>query len=203
MMRLSLFLCLGLGLVGTGWGRAQDVPMHQGRPLDQWLADLKDKDGAVRQKAAQAVATLGAKATAATPVVIALLKDDKDAYNRLLAAYMLEHIKPDPTLAVDPLIEALRDKDGKVGQQSAKALVKIGADVNKKTAALVALLKEKETEPRLWAAYVLGGIQPDPKEVTQALTILALSDPVEDVKKVAAQSLKRINPEAAKNAGIP
>lgn len=88
------------------------------KPLIQVLR--KDKDSDMRRKAAWALGEIG-DARVIKPLIQAL-KKDKDWYVPQWAAWALEKIgKP----AVEPLIQALKDKDEIVRENAAEALEEI------------------------------------------------------------------------------
>lgn len=213
-MRTSWFVCLCLGLVVLSPAPAQELaqaqePMHEGKSLSQWLAAMKLPDVTTRGKAAQAVATIGWQAPEQpTATALGMLGDEKDVYNRMLAAYVLTHVRPDAAKVSKPLVDALKDKNATVGRQAAEALVRLPVDaapgIQQQVAALLLAEREsKEFWSRLWAVYVLGAINVDPKVVAPILTQVYKNDKAEEVRKMAADSLKRVDPDAAKAAGIP
>lgn len=215
-MRKSWFVCLCLGMVVLAPASAQEQaqapaqePMHEGKSLSQWLTAMRLPDVATRQKAAQAVATIGWQApNDPTTTALGMLSDNRDVYNRLLAAYVLTHVRPDAAKVTKPLVDALKDKNATVGRQAAEALVRLPVDAGPSiqqqvVALLLAERESKEFWSRLWAVYVLGAINGDPKVVAPVLTQVYKNDKAEEVRKMAADSLKRVDPDAAKAAGIP
>lgn len=108
------------------------------------------------------------------------LKDSRTDM-RLKAAKILQDI-PDP-VSVEPLIGALKDKDGNVRQRAAIALGNIGQPA---VDSLVGLLKDPAPEMRRMAAEQLGKIR-DPEALEPLLA--ALRDPDPDVQWWAAWAL--------------
>lgn len=211
-MRKSWFACLCLGMVVLSQARGQapgQEPMHEGKKLSEWVTAMKLPDVATRQKAAQAVATIGWQAPEqVTATALGMLGDGKDVYNRLLGAYVLTHVRPDAAKVAKPLVEALKDKNATVGRQAAEALVRLPVDAapgiqQQVLALLVAERESKDFWCRLWSAYVLGSINVDPKVVAPVLTQMYKGDKAEEVRKMAADSLRRVDPDAAKAAGVP
>jgi HEAT repeat protein len=100
---------------------------------------------------------------------------------RLKAAQLLREI-PDP-VAIEPLIGALRDKDGNVRQRAGTALGKIGQPAAKP---LAGLLQDADPEMRRAAAEQLGKIR-HPESLEPLLT--ALRDPDPNVQWWAAWAL--------------
>jgi HEAT repeat protein len=181
---------------------ADPDPMSGGRPLSYWKKQLKDNDKKARQEAVAAIARLRGRATSASDEALEMLKDEKDEYNRQLGAYLLAYIKPDPKKAGPALVAALKDKDPAVRRPAATALAVLGGKAKATTPALLDLLKDKDPDQRQLAAYVLGHIEPEPhKETVQAL-VFAAKDPSDLVRKMAVESLKKIDPQAAAGAGI-
>lgn len=122
-------------------------------------------------------------------VLVAALKDSSVEV-RLKAAKLLQDV-PDAS-AVDPLIGALRDKDGNVRQRAGIALGKIGQPAKE---SLVGLLRDPDPEMRRTAAEQLGKIR-DP-ETMEAL-LAALRDPDPNVQWWAAWALGEIGAPAEK-----
>ena len=112
---------LVLGLVGCP--KAEDKKKVV-KTVEQWVADLKDKDPAVRRHAASALGGIGPEAEKAVPALIEALKD-KDWSVRSRAAWALGSIGPRAEKAVPVLIQALKDKDPAVRSAAQIALKKI------------------------------------------------------------------------------
>jgi HEAT repeat protein len=120
-------------------------------------------------------------------VLAAALKDSRIEV-RLKAAKLFQDV-PDP-IAVEPLIEALRDKDSNVRQRAGNALGKIGQPAGK---SLIVLLSNPDPEMRRVAAEQLGKIR-NPEALEPLLT--ALRDPDPNVQWWAAWALGEIGPPA-------
>ena len=115
-----------------------------------------------------------------------MLQDQrKDPEVRKNAAEALGKIK-DPR-AVEPLIEALKDKDFRVRWNAAEALGEIGDP--KAVKPLIAALKDENSGVRSSAAFALGEIQ-DPRAVEPLIE--ALKDEDSDVRRRAATALGKI-----------
>jgi hypothetical protein len=73
-----------LVLVDVGLAAGQDSasaaqgnePSYEGKTINQWIAQAKDKDGLVRKAAANTLGQIGPKAKAAIPALTDLLKDE-------------------------------------------------------------------------------------------------------------------------------
>src|SRR5262249_8140142 len=97
------------------------------------------------------------------------------------------------------LIQVLGDEDARVRAAAIAALSRIGPDA---AAGLVeALQKDKAARIRAGAAAALPRISGRPPAAVPAL-IGALKDAAAGVRAAAAQALKKIDPQAAKKAGI-
>lgn len=90
------------------------------------LKDLRSKNPGTRTSAAREVGRIGAiraaDAKEAVPVLLNMIKKDKDAAPRKAAIDALGRIDPDPKETVPVLLDALRDKDAGVRQAAATAL---------------------------------------------------------------------------------
>jgi HEAT repeat protein len=93
---------------------------------------------------------------------------------------------PDPEAAIERLVPLLTDPDPTVRLTAAEALGKIGNQ--KATSFLLSTLHDSETNVREAAAKSLGGLSASGPEVETALVTL-LSDPVDSVRRTAAQAL--------------
>src|SRR6185295_4578809 len=105
LMRLLLFL-----VAPSSWG--QEQPKQDGKTAAQWAKDLQSKDSFEREKAAGALAQLGAGAKDAVPALIARLKDESGEV-RYWSALALGQIAPE----ADGVFDAAKSmvKDPKVG----------------------------------------------------------------------------------------
>jgi len=90
----------------TGGASAQDAaggqPVARGRPLSEWIADLKSAAPATRNAAAYEIAGLGPAAKPAVPALIEAL-DDPDAAVRFPVTVALGEIGPEAAAAVPRL----------------------------------------------------------------------------------------------------
>jgi hypothetical protein len=98
------------------------------------LADaLRDKNKNVARTAASSLAeVLGKDAFNAAPIVAAVLTDEKDAYNRALAAYVLGNINPDRGVATPALLKGIKDMNPNVQDAAKAALKKVNPDAAKR-----------------------------------------------------------------------
>lgn len=100
----ALFLLLALA---TGSASAQSAaggaePASRGRPLSEWIADLKAAAPSVRNAAAYEIASMGSSAKAAVPALIEAL-DDPDPAVRFPVTVALGEIGPGAEAAVPRL----------------------------------------------------------------------------------------------------
>jgi HEAT repeat protein len=143
-----------------------------------------DQYSAIRWKAAEALAQIGAPAV--EPLIAVLSHEDEDV--RWKAAIALGEIG-DPR-AIEPLIALLRDEDRFVKGRAAYALGLIGTPG---VDALITALREGDGNLRWGAAIALGNIR-DPRSVRPLLT--ALGDRYENVRLESAAALVEIGSTA-------
>jgi HEAT repeat protein len=183
------------------------------------IAALKDEDVLVRLGCASVLGNLGTSGVEAMPALIEVLGDvesrvakmagealvkmrphsvgplakalgSDQANVRLQAAQALEAIGPEAKHAV-PALAKLLNTDGEestVRIKVAQALVRIGEP---SVPSLVEALKHAKEEVRLLAATALGEIGADAKPALPALR-KAADDPVEDVRRAAADAIRLI-----------
>jgi HEAT repeat protein len=149
------------------------------RGIDPLVEAMADPNPALAKEARDAL----------LKVLPAALKDS-NVEVRLNAARLLQDV-PDPS-AVEPLIGALRDKDGNVRQRAGIALAKIGQPAE---SSLVGLLRDPNPEMRRLGAEQLGKIR-DPETLEPLLA--ALRDPDPNVQWWAAWALGEIGPPVEK-----
>jgi len=161
------------------------------RAIGPLIVALVDEDPEVQEAVFEALKSFPGwgksdEANRVVPELIVVLQDQrKDPEVRKNAAEALGKIK-DPR-AVEPLIEALKDKDFRVRWNAAEALGEIGDP--KAVKPLIAALKDKDSTVRLYAAEALGKIK-DPRAVEPLIT--ALKDEYSEVRWHAAWSLGEI-----------
>jgi HEAT repeat protein len=189
---------------------SEKEPEIDGKKQSEWIVLLHGEDVAQRQAAVLALAKFGPKAA---PDLAAALTD-KDLVNvRLWAAHALGQMGPKAKATAPQLAAALKDENGLVRVEAAKALWKVAEDKAAVTA-LAKTLTDTDATTRYRAAEALGEIGPAAKAAAPAL-VSALKDDgfavfgpgpgvVErrPVSKAAAKALKRVDPAAAKEHGI-
>jgi hypothetical protein len=159
---------------------------------------LKDEAAPVRAGAAAALYWIALEAGAAVPALTAALADGHNRV-RQFSGMALGRIGPAARSSVPALIQLLVDEDARVRAAATSALGGIGPDA---AAGLVeALQKDKAARIRAAAAAALPTLLDRPPGAIPAL-IEALKDADAGVRAAAARALKKIDPQAAKKAGV-
>ena len=99
---LTLTLALTAGAASAQDAATGKEPVSRGRPLSEWIADLKAAAPATRNAAAYEIAGLGPAAKPAIPALIEAL-DDPDASVRFPVTVALGEIGPEAAAAVPRL----------------------------------------------------------------------------------------------------
>ena len=159
---------------------------------------LKDEAAQIRAGAAAALYWIAPEAATAVPALSAALQDSDNTVRRL-SSLALARIGPGARSAVPALIQVLADEDGRVRGAAISALGRIGPDAA--AVLLEALQKDKTACIRAAAAAALPAI-PDRAPATVPALIAAMKDADPGVRAAAALALKRIDPQAAKKAGV-
>jgi HEAT repeat protein len=119
---------MGLVILAGGCRKAPAPALVvHGKPVEHWVAALRQPDVRERRKAVQALGNLGAEDAAVVPALVGALKD-RDALVRGDAALALLKLGPDAKEAIPALHDARKDRDAKVRDYAAKALEKIDVD---------------------------------------------------------------------------
>jgi hypothetical protein len=159
---------------------------------------LKDEVAPVRAGAAAALYWIAAEAGTAVPALTGALQD-RDSRVRRVSAMALARIGLGARSAVPALIQVLVDEDARVRAAATSALGRIGP--NAATGLVEALQKAKAPRIRAAAAAALSAI-PDRAPATVPALIAAMKDADAGVRAAAAFALKKIDPQAAKKAGV-
>jgi HEAT repeat protein len=114
----------------------------------------------------------------------------------------LGHVGLEANDAVPELAAALADKDKHVRAAAAEALSKVGKAAKGAVPALVKALGDESALVRANAAVALGDLANEGRPAVGALTKLYQKDEDPDVREHAAEALKKIDPKAAKEAGV-
>jgi hypothetical protein len=159
---------------------------------------LKDEAAPVRAGAAAALYWIAEDAGVVVPALTGALRD-RDGRVRRLSGMALARIGPDARSAVPALIQVLGDEDARVRAAALSALARIGPDAA--AGLLESLRNDMAARIRAAAAAALPAISDRPPTVIPAL-IEAMKDADAGVRAAAARALKKIDPRAAKKAGV-
>lgn len=130
----------------------------------------------------------------AIPLLADLLRHESDTVRRG-AVNELVDLAPH-TESIQPTLErALRDEDGIVAGDAARALGALGEKASPSAGALVFALAHEDPHVRIYAAEALASIGPGAARATSALAD-ALGDPVPGVRWAACEALGSIGPAA-------
>jgi HEAT repeat protein len=176
---------------GASWPR--DLGIHQAEEtVPALIAASHDPDDRVRSEAITSLKLFGPRAAPAVPALCSVLREDRDARFRRVAAEALGMIGA-PT-AVLMLIDALEDPDEEVREAVAAALGRIGP---RGSACIPNLINHLEREAAasmriasLGSLVVCaGGQTTDRDPVVPALVRVLRRDPDSRVRKLAASAL--------------
>ncbi|HEY9507098.1 MAG TPA: HEAT repeat domain-containing protein [Gemmatimonadales bacterium] len=106
---LTLTLALATSRASAQEAAGSKEPVSRGRPLSEWIADLKAAAPATRNGAAYEIAGLGPAAKPAVPALIAAL-DDPDPAVRFPVTVALGEIGPDAADAVPRLKQMMAEE---------------------------------------------------------------------------------------------
>jgi hypothetical protein len=102
--------------------RVGEEPVARGRPLSEWIADLKGASPAIRNAAAYEIAGMGPAAAAAVPALIEAL-DDPMAAVRFPVTVALGEIGPAAAAAVPRLKQMMEeDLNDEIGAGARRAI---------------------------------------------------------------------------------
>ena len=129
MLKGVLIVALALGVLASSAGAqgasGSTEPVHEGKTVSAWQAQLSDKVPEYRIRAAYALASFGPAARSAIPALLAALRDETPAV-RYAAAWALGEMGPAAESAIPALEEVLNnDMVGDVRWSAKKALGKI------------------------------------------------------------------------------
>jgi HEAT repeat protein len=179
-------------------GLAQDHPTLV--QADALIKDLHANNVDVRRAAYNKVRSSDRSVRKkALPVMIELLKDEKDGQVRLAILDTLATMGPDAESAVPALVQTLRTDVGGRGQEalhqdyrSALALAAIGKPA---VEGMIGLLMERKESVRAEVIMSLGRIGPQAEAAIPALIPL-LGDKVERIRRECSLALGQIGPAA-------
>ena len=172
-------------IVGDGPAGPEDVPAL--------TKALKHDEARVRIDAAEDLGLIGPLAADAVPALLKLAESDGEPLVRIAAAKAVASIDPKNETALPLLIEALKDKTGKVRKRAAESLGDLGPAAKSAVAALIK--SAKDSDPAVsWAVVdALGQIGPDAESAVPTL-IDALKEA--NTRGAAADALGQIGPKA-------
>jgi HEAT repeat protein len=159
MTKLVAGLCVGWLLLFVAGAPARDSKDD----VPALLKSLKNKDAKTRASAADELGHIGsiraADAKEAVPVLLEVLKKDKNANVRKSAATAIGKMDPDPKEAVPALTEALKDKVTTVRVAAAGALQMMGPDAKDALEALKDAQQDKDRAVSRAAGMAIRAIQ--------------------------------------------
>ncbi|GIW81390.1 MAG: hypothetical protein KatS3mg105_3197 [Gemmatales bacterium] len=177
-----------------------------GKSLNQWLAELKNPDPAIRENAIAAIAQFGPAGKPAVKYLVERLSDvDGDVAIRALIALQTVGVdKNDYPTLVSPLLKTLQKGHPNAQMQAALALATLGPEAK---AAIPTLADRTLRNPLSWklrraAAYALGAIafaqkeNADPRAVSALVNVLVGTnkDPCAQVRLQAIIAIAGIGP---------
>lgn len=172
-------------IVGDGPGGPEDVPAL--------TKALNHQDARVRTDAAEDLGLIGPPAADAVPALVKLMEQDADPLSRIAAAKASARIDPKNETAVPLLVEALKDKTGKVRKRAAESLGDLGPGARPAVAALAKAAKDSDPTVSWAVIDALGQIGPDAEPAVPAL-VEALKDA--SARGAAVDSLGQIGRKA-------
>src|SRR5262245_6987069 len=154
-------------LGGAGPGGGEDGPAL--------IEGLKHKEARIRIEAAEDLGLIGPSAADAVPALLKLTENDPDPLIRLEAAKAVAGIDAKKETAIPLLIEALKDKGGKVRRRGAECLGDLGPRGKSAVPDLVKAVKDPDPTVSWAAIDALGQIGPDAEPAVPTL-VEALKD---------------------------
>jgi len=155
---------------------------------------MSDQNWGVRVQAARALGKIGPAGKGAVPALGRALGDTRWEV-RQTAAFALGVIGPAAKRTVPAIARLLTDEEENVRRTAALALGLIGPPAKDAVPALRKALGDGNDGVRCYAAAALGCIGAAANDAAPALKKLAQNDEDEDVRKAAAEALKKIQPE--------
>jgi HEAT repeat protein len=168
----------------------------------------------VRDEAIEALGKIGKKAEKALPEILRVLDSSPSEFQRRSAATAVGRIAIANPLVVETLRKALKDADEDVRIAAVCSLWQLSKVTEQDILVLVSFLNETTVDrvlERADAMRVLADIGPKAKAAVPALLRVLKDDQVllrvgivdkDWLRTVAADALKKIDPEAAKKAGV-
>lgn len=145
----------------------------------------------VRFEILRAIGEIGDTSSRVVERVTAVMKEDKGADTRAVAAATLYRLTRDSRLVIGTIRSGLRAESGSAVDESLELLREIGDAAKEAELELILLLKSKEAGRRVDAIEALTRIGVRSDEVRGIVRKLAEADPEEDVRMKAGEWLKR------------
>lgn len=155
--------------------------------VDVLIQELSSPSGAVRGRAAQALAESGSKAEPAAEALVRGLKDPDDDVRWKINRALIAIGRP----AVDALTQGLHHSDSMIRRESAFALGRIGRPAASAVASLTQALEDSHADVRRYAAFALGRIGSSARSAVPVLKAMA-ADSDTALAKAAREALTRI-----------
>jgi hypothetical protein len=192
---------------GLGGLRRQSPAANQAIPA--LIGALGDQDRTVRLYAALSLKDMGAAASNAVPAlaqVVAYVGLGAESNNlffvRAAAAVALGKIGPAATNALPALQAALHESDGYLRGQSAVAIWRISGDVHTTLPVLLDEMPDTSEHSKWDWIIALGEMGPPAQAAVPQLRTELQQDRMQWVLNHVTNALRRIDPEAAAQAGI-
>ena len=210
-MRRTLLLCAVILTLTVA--APADAQTFLKRGVNSWRDDLKKDDTGKRRSAAFALGQIGGEAAVALGDLLELVRGDKDAGVRDMAARAVGDVvaglvysvrpprKPDSewTTAEKPLVAALADSDPRVRRSAAYALGTFGDTAIKALPSLRTVLRDPAPMVKQNAAWAVGKLGDSSEETMRELAAL-LSDDSPLVRRLTATALGELNARPAKRS---
>jgi HEAT repeat protein len=179
-------------------GADEKEPRVKGKTVKEWIELLKSAPSPrAKGEAAQALGEFNDKGEVAVPALTEALKTAHPE----VKYYSAQALSQIGSAGVPGLIEALKSKDVGTRVNGAKWLGSVQPAPKAAVAPLSEALKDENRTVRTWAVIALSQYGTVAKPAVSAL-IGALKDPDKEVQSKVQDALKKIDPEAAKKAGV-
>ena len=161
------------------------------RVLATLIEALDHHEETARFLAAKLVANCGAQAAEAVPVLVRRIQDPSTRV-RVWSIYALRHIGAAAAPAILPLLETLKnDPAPEVRLEAVRLFAALGSAAAGAADALVAALKDRSRDVRLWSVWALGEIGVRSDAVVDVLGV-ATTNPDVDVSTEAVKALHKL-----------
>jgi hypothetical protein len=172
------------------------VPVYRGRPLSDYVGELKSAPEADHPDILRAIGSFGEDAAASAEAIAGAL-NDPNVDVRLAAAWALSQVGPKGAAAVPALAKALQDSSPRVRLLAAIALKGMGPSAAPAVPDLIRALNDSSEFVRTRAADALGAVGPGARAAVRPLANKLLAkDETWIVLTSVATALGDIGPEA-------